>query len=203
MKEFITSKEQIAYKKGTTNIASSESENLYIPSSIYFFPTTFYVDLYASNSIEKRGDMSFFADMKCYKGGSDLKSYFVGTSFSEANEDDRINALNNLKNLIDDTYATTRNNSLIFGTLIYFGVYFAVNFFMALMIFLMSRGKNNPNNYLNLWHCIKIDWWACFCPGLLAMIMGFIFPSNATMFYVLFLAMRIVWLSTKELRPQY
>ena len=110
---------------------------------------------------------------------------------------------NNLKKLIDDTYKTTRKNSLIFGTLIYFGVYFAVNFFMALMIFLMTRGKNNPNNYLNLWHCIKIDWWACFCPGLLGLILGFVFPTNATMFYILFLGMRIIWLSTKELRPQY
>lgn len=203
MKEFIITKEALAYEKGTTNVAVSTSENIYIPSSIYFFPNAFYVDIFAANSIDKKAEMGFTTDMTRYEGPSDLKSYFVGTSFSQANEEDRINALNNLKTLIDDTYKTTRKNSLIFGTLIYFGVYFGVNFFMALMIFLMSRGKNNPNNYLNLWHCIKIDWWACLAPGILGLILGFIFPTNATMFYILFLAMRMVWLSTKELRPQY
>jgi len=164
---------------------------------------TFYVDLFASNSTEKKADMGFTADMKCYEGPSDLKAYFVGNSFSQDNEENRLAAVDNLKDLIDDTYATTRTSMMIWGTLIYLGVYFAVNFFMALMIFLMSRGKNNPNNYLNLWHCIKIDWWTCFCPGLLGLILGFLFPSNATMFYILFVAMRVVWLSTKELRPQY
>lgn len=206
MSAFVTAKESIKYIKGTTTVAQDGETNVYTPSSIYFFKSSFTMDIYASNTIDKKALMSNLADLNCLDysdNAGDLKAYFVGTSFDKTNRDNRLNSVKNLKEFINITYESTRTKSMWIGSLIYLGVYFGMNFFMVLMIFLMSRGKNNPNRVLNFWHCIKIDWWQCFCPGLLGMIFGFIFPAQATMFYVMFLALRTMWLTMRELKPQY
>ena len=201
--DFITAREAIKYTKGTIEVTASE-ENSYTPSSIYFFTNGFYVDIYGSNSITKKATMGFLSDLNCFDyDGGDLKAYFVGSSFDKTNKDNRIAAFEKLEEFIDVTYKTTKTKSMWLGSLLYLGIYAGVNFFMMLMIFLMSRGKNNPNNYLNFWQCIKIDWWASFCPGLLGMILGFIFLTNAVMIYVLLISMRIMWLTMREMRPQY
>lgn len=204
MSAFVTAKEILKYKKGTTTIASVNDEDVYTPSTIYFFETSFVMDVYASNTTNLVARMKSLADLNCFDyDGNDLKAYFVGTSFDKNNRDSRIEAYNKLVELLNVTYKTARNNDMWIGSLIYIGIYAGMNVFMILMIFIMSRGKNNPNNVLNFWHCIKIDWWACLCPGLLGMIIGFIWPSYATMIYVMLIAMRTMWLSMKELRPQY
>lgn len=202
MSTFIAAKNAVAYTKGTTNPTLS-GDNTYIPSSIYFFKNTFLMDIYASNSNTRQTVMSSFADLNCldYDGG-DLKAYFVGTSFNKDIRENRINAVNNLKEFLNTTYETTRTKQMWIGSLIYLGIYTAIQFFMVLMIFLMSRGKNNPNNYLTFWHCIKIDWWESLCPGLLGMIFGFIFSGSATTIYIMLITMRTMWLTMKELRPQ-
>mgnify|MGYP003296225624 CR=1 FL=1 len=200
---YVTDQEKVSYKKGTTQIAS-ENDDAYIPSSIYFFKNTFTMDIYASNSVEKKAIMSNLADLNCFDyDGSDLKAYFVGSSFDVNKKEDRVNSFNKFKDLIDTTYETTRTKSMWLGSLIYVGIYVAFNLIMALMLFIMSRGKNNPNNYLNFWHCIKIDFWASLCPGILGLIFGFIFSGSAVMIYVMLIAMRSMWLSMRELRPQY
>ncbi|MCQ2087526.1 MAG: hypothetical protein MJZ37_05615 [Bacilli bacterium] len=201
--KFITAKESIVYKKGTV-VPVGVNEEGYTPSSIYFFKNTFFLDIYASNSTTKKTSMMVLADMNCLDlADGNLKTYLCGSSFSKDNAENRITAVNNLKTLIDDTYETAKSKQMWLGSLIYLGVYTAVNFFMMLMIFLMSRGKNNPNNYLNFWTCMKIGMWTSFCPGLLGLILGFIFPGNAMMLYVMLIAMRTMWLTMKELRPTY
>lgn len=200
---FISEKHGIVYKKGTTQVASVNEEG-YTPSTVYFFQKTFFVEIFASNSTTPKAKMSILADMNCldYADGN-LKTYFCGASFNKDNNENKVAALNNLKTLIDDTYKTAKTKQMWLGSLIYLGVYAAINLFMMLMIFLMSRGKNNPNNYLTFWTCMKIGMWICFCPGLLGMILGFIFPGNAMMLYVMLIAMRTMWLTMRELRPQY
>lgn len=201
---FIQSKEGISYTKGTTTPLTVSSENSYTPSSIYFFKNTFYMDIYASNSTEKKAYMGFTSDLTCLDySGSDLKAYFCGASFDETNKDNRLAAVDKLKEFIDVTYQSYKTKSMWLGSLIYLGVYAGINFFMALMIFISSRGKNNPNNYLSFWTCIKIDWWASLCPGILGLILGFIFSSNAVMLYVMLIAFRSMWLTMREMRPQY
>ena len=37
---FVTTKEAITYKKGTTTVAAAGEENVYTPSSVYFFKNT-------------------------------------------------------------------------------------------------------------------------------------------------------------------
>lgn len=201
--QYITNKESISYLKGSTTVKALSEGEAYIPTTIYFFKNSFFVEIYGSNSTDRKAYMSFMSDLKCLDYSGDLRAYFCGSSFDKTNAENRTNSYNKLKEFIDITYGTTKKQTMWLGSLLYVGVYAGVNVFMALMIFLMSRGKNNPNNYLNFWQCIKIDWWESLAPGLLGLILGFIFTSNAVMIYVMLIAMRTMWLTTKELRPQY
>ena len=202
IEEFIKDREGIVYKKGTTAVARLDEDG-YTPSSIYFFKEGFCMDVYASNTKSLKTNMTFISDLKHldYNGG-DLKKYFVGDSFDKENKDNRIAAMDKLKEFIDITYKTAKTRAMWLGSLLYLGIYAGVNVFMILMIFLMSRGKNNPNRYLTFWTCTKIDWWESLCPGLLGLILGFIFTSQAVMIYVLLISMRTMWLTMREMRPQ-
>ena len=203
MSDFISLKEKIVYSKGTTTPITTDEAG-YTPTSVYFFKTGFYVGIFASNTTTKKVGMTFISDLNCldYDGG-DLKVYFNGASFDKTNAEARLNSLNKMKEFIDITYKTDKIKNMWLGSLLYFGIFAGVNLFMILMIFLMSRGKNNPNRYLTFWTCTKINWWESFCPGLLGLITGFIFASQAVMIYVLLISMRTMWLTMRELRPVY
>ncbi|MBR6226573.1 MAG: hypothetical protein IKQ78_05150 [Bacilli bacterium] len=91
----------------------------------------------------------------------------------------------------------------------YTGIAFAINvglvFLYGLLIFLMTRGKKtNPFHVLTFWQTQKISYWESLAPGILSLI-GFIpLFANFTMFLFLFLmGARTMWMSTRQLRPQY
>ena len=83
------------------------------------------------------------------------------------------------------------------------GIFAFFVFFMGLMIFIMTRGKNNPYRIYTFWMTQKMAYWAAFTPGLLAMILGFFMSGSILQFLFIFLfGMRVMWLSMKTLRPQ-
>ena len=102
-----------------------------------------------------------------------------------------------------DSYLAIKNKSLVVSTFMYWGIYAGLTLFLGLLIFLLTRGKRNFNNYLKWYECLAISGWASFTPGLLGMIMGFILTSYAIMFFILFMGVRIMWLSMKQLSPTY
>ena len=90
------------------------------------------------------------------------------------------------------------------NTGIYLGVYAGLILFLGLMVFLLTRGKNNINRTMNFWVCQKVAWWSSFTPGLLALPLGFLLASNilGQMTFIVLLSIRVMWLSMRQLRPQ-
>ncbi len=82
-------------------------------------------------------------------------------------------------------------------------IFVALTFILGLTVFLMTRGKRNPFNTYSFWDGQKIAYWASFTPALLGMILSFIIPSWAILFFIFLFGMRIMWMSMKSLRPQY
>lgn len=88
----------------------------------------------------------------------------------------------------------------------YTGIAFAINvgatFLLGLMVFLMTRGKSNPFRIYTFWDSQKIAYHASMAPALLSLL-GFIpLLSNFGLFlYMLLFGVRIMWMSTKSLRP--
>ena len=76
-------------------------------------------------------------------------------------------------------------------------------FFMGLMIFIMTRGKNNPYRIYTFWMTQKMSYWGAFTPALLGMIIGFFVSNQILQFlFIILFGFRIMWLSMKTLRPQ-
>lgn len=88
----------------------------------------------------------------------------------------------------------------------YSGIALAINvglvFLFGLMIWLMTRGKQNPYHDFNFLDAQKISWWSASAPALLSLI-GFIpfFASFAMFLFLFLMGMRTMWMSTRTLRP--
>lgn len=88
----------------------------------------------------------------------------------------------------------------------YTGIAYAINFglifLFGLMVFLMTRGKNNPFREYTFLDGLKIAAWASICPALLSLAGFLSLFAKYSMFIFLFLmGMRMMWMSTRTLRP--
>lgn len=117
----------------------------------------------------------------------------------------RVKTMKQFVYLNNEVYLNQKTRTKWANTGIYAGIYAGVIVFLGLMVFVLTRGKNNPFKYLNIWHCQKIAWWAAFTPAILGMILAFVFSGNmiGQMAFILLISLRVMWLSMKQLRPVY
>ncbi len=104
--------------------------------------------------------------------------------------------------LFNDSWKSTRNYTMWTQTAIWLSIYIGVTFFMGLMIFVITRGKANPNNTFTFWQSQKASYWAAITPAILGLIMGFWITRFAMIGYLIFFAIRILWMSFRTLRPR-
>jgi len=109
--------------------------------------------------------------------------------------------LMNFKDFLHDGFISTRTNM----TWVWFGMTCAINgglmLLMGLVVFLMTRGKNNPNRKITFLQSYGISTWSSTSPAILSLILGFIIPSYAIMFFVITYGFRVMWMSMRQLRP--
>ncbi len=214
--------EETLYIEGTNTIyeeeentssssSSSEEVVLYRPSFMIYYPDGLYSAIVRPNSstiyASTGGDWkhheptkNFLKDMLSVDG----KEPTVDNEESLRKDSVYIESVyDNWKHTFNLIYLTGKNNSLLINSLVFEAIYVALSFFMGLMIFLLTRGKRNYYRYLSFIKCQNINAWASFMPGLLAMILGFMIPQYAVMFFIILLGLRTMWLSMRQLRPQY
>ena len=205
------------YISGTATIVDP-NENLeevtyYRPSFIVLFTEGSYEYVAKGKTTEMAAQQS--GDWKKTPVGTNLlervltvEGYTLPTNADEAETLVRNGAyvssvLNNWKGVYNEAYQTTKSDALVFQSLLFLGIYALLVLFLGLMIFLLTRGKKIPFIYLNIWVCEKIAMWASLCPGILAMILGFMFANYAVMFFIILVGLRTMWLTMKQLRPAY
>jgi len=120
-----------------------------------------------------------------------------GTEYADYQE----KILNNWKNFFDDAYGGVKFTRLWQTTGLMLAINTVLGFFMSLLIFVMTRGKNNPNRTMTFGESLKIGSWVLLSPAIIAMIVGLLFPNFAQMAFVLLVGLRMMWLSSKTLRP--
>ena len=85
------------------------------------------------------------------------------------------------------------------------GVISAVNvgiiLIMSFMVWVLTRGKNNPYRIFTVWEAFKIVFWASLTPAILTAGLGFLIKTFASTIFPLLLGVRVMWLSMKSLRP--
>lgn len=215
IKSFVTMLEDRTYKSGTTELYTKQDKNdttvVYKPSYIILYPQGIVMAVYAENSTTVAASSYGGSDWKRFEKNVDIigsLSNVFNENGSELDYDLRNSTytegvLNNWKKTFNLTYENRKILNFWATSGIYYGIYLGLTVFMGLLIFLLTRGKKNPYNYLSILTCEKIEAWICFAPAILGMIVGFIFANFAVMAYIMLLGLRTMWLTMKQLRPQY
>ena len=84
---------------------------------------------------------------------------------------------------------------------IWLGVYVGMTMIYGFLIWLMTRGKDNPYRSYTLWQTQKIAYWAALCPAILSLILGFMWSAYIQMYFIFLFGFRVMWMSMKTLRP--
>ena len=111
--------------------------------------------------------------------------------------------LENWKTVYNKAYNKLKNRNFWMITGIFYAIFVVLNLFMGLMLWLLTRGKRNPNRGLKLHTCLSIAGWTCFMPGLLALILGFLIPAAQQIAFIMLIGLRTMWLAMRQLNPKY
>ena len=199
-----------AKKKGAVN-----PKSFYYPSYIVLFKDSFnVVCCYGEKAVA--GSTSGAADYKKVPANAacletlltvedkDGKSVVPeGATIAEkmANEKYYNGVLANFKKFLNKSYLASKAKTTMITCLFSLAVFFGLSLIMGFLMWVMTRGKNNPNNYFSLWLCMKLEARLALAPGLITFVLGFLLASYAQMIFILTLGMRVMWISMKELRP--
>ena len=195
------------YANGSTTI-SVESENVYRPSYMILFKNGVYVAIYGNNST-KAINYSYSGDFKTMKAGNDYLTQLLTVKDKQGNavsasiiNDDYVNGVyKNYKKFLDKSYETLKIKNTWVTSAIYLGIFFGLSIIMGFLMWLLTRGKNNPNNYYTPWLTMKIQARLGLAPALITLIVGFFLTSYAPMIFIMTVGLRVMWVSMKELRP--
>ena len=179
-----------------------EGYTLYQPSYIVLGKSTMSVYLYKSGTTTQAASSYSGLTWNTMKKGDILVDVLnVDPELQNLKKTEAI--FNKWKSIFNTTYDEARLISIRNITLIYTGVYAGLILFLGLLLFLLTRGKNNVFRSLSFFTCQKIAWWASFTPAVLGMIVGWIFSTNVIgqMGFIVFVSLRAMWLSMRQLRP--
>ena len=176
---------------------------MYSPSYLLLFKEGFYSKIYKTNSTTAGSSTYTGYNWKNAKFDELLTDILTVANVEQdvANMQYVNGVLDNFKDVANNAYKEQKNYTFWFQSGLYYGIYIALGIFMGLMLFVLTRGRNNPNRNLNLWVGIKISWWIDFTPGLLAMILGFVWSAAAGLAYIVLMGLRTMWLSMRSLNP--
>ena len=191
-----------------TKQATTETEGIYTPSYMIIFPDSFYMVVYASNST-KVVTSSFTGDFKTMAATqTGLKELLTvtdkeGNAVAQnlLNEDYTNGVLKNFKKVLDKSYESSKVVNVWGTSGIYLGIFFGLSVVMGFLMWILTRGKNNPNNYFTPWLTQKIEARLALSPAIITLIAGFFLTNQAPLFFILTLGLRVMWISMKELRP--
>ena len=167
-------------------------------SYFIFTPDTVYMHIVDPNNHD-----SVKVNLMCinaYKkvGENALKeSYSAGADKTETIQ----NTWGNWKTLIRQLYNQTRLRAAGMQLGIMSAINVGIVLIMGFMVWVLTRGKNNPYRIFNVWECYKIVAWSALSPAILTSGLGFLIKTFASTIFPLLLGVRVMWLSMKSLRP--
>ncbi|MCQ3035538.1 MAG: hypothetical protein MJ248_04930 [Bacilli bacterium] len=107
----------------------------------------------------------------------------------------------NTKSFFTTSYKSTVATSTWQTGLIVLGINYGVTLFMGLMVFILTRGKQNPFRVYTFWETQKIAYWATVAPAVLALGVGFLLSQFSQIAFAMLLGIRVMWMAMKTLKP--
>lgn len=144
-----------------------------------------------------------------YEGlkGKSLLSLCPDSSIDSSSQDYVTAVRDNYRALLNKGYEATKVEASWKNVGILSGINAGIVLLLGLVLFLVTRGRNNPYRMITFWEAQKIAYWEVMAPAILSLVLGFIMASSSTysiaMFSFLFLyGMRIMWTSMKSFSAQ-
>lgn len=192
---------------GTTT-PSSEKTGVYHSNYMILFTDSIYVRIYGNNN-STAITSSFNGDFKTIEPNNDCLATLLkvtnkdgATITPSITNDDYVNGVYaNFKKFLNRSYDTLKVKNTWVTVGVYASIFFGLNILMGIVMWLLTRGKNNPNNYFNPWMTVQIQARLGVAPALIAMIAGFFLVNQTALFYIITIGLRVMWISMKELRP--
>lgn len=169
-------------------------------SYVIFTENTVYISVLDPNSPDGNKPKARFACIDAYKKleRNDLRDLLKdGSTLTEKVN----NTWDNFKGVIRKLYRQTRLKTAGVQLGISSAINVGVTLIMGFMVWVLTRGKNNPYRLFTVWQCFATGFWASFTPGLLTVGLGFLIKNFASMLFPLLLGVRVMWLTMKSLRP--
>ena len=193
-------------KRWNKDAVAEEGKSYNQPSYFIAFKDTIYVcvgyegKLFAASSggnfskiAAKENCLAWLLEVRTDKGA------IVAPSMINAEYTDGV--VKNLKKALNETYNSVKYVNAFATAGIFLGVCAGLTIFMGFLMWIMTRGKNNPNNYFSPWLTIKISARLALSPAIITFVVGLFLPQYASMLFILALGLRVMWISMKELRP--
>lgn len=200
----------IKYKVNTTDkldaVNDPEGTKYYSPTYMIAFKDTIYVVVCYQ---DKAVAASMGGNYSNIKPNSTLLATLLTVKDKEgntieaniANLDYCNGVLKNFRSFLNKTYDAIKYKNTFTTSGIYAAIFLGLSLFMGLLMWIMTRGKNNPNNYFTLWLCMKVEARLGLAPALITLVLGLFLTQYASMIFILTLGLRVMWISMKELRP--
>ena len=194
--------------KSKTRVADTEKENVYSPSYIVLFKNGLYVCINGANQTKAIAS-SYSGDFKTMKSTTTGLTDLLKVTDKEGNNiaqdirnDDYANGvLKNFKAILNKSYESLKIQNMFGTTGIYIGIFAGASILMGFLMWILTRGKNNPNNYYTPWLTAKIEARLGLSPAIITLVVGFFLTSQVPLIFILTLGLRVMWISMKELRP--
>ena len=195
------------YNEGTTTLNPEETKTgVYRPSYMILFKDSVHVVI---NKGVKTVTTSLGGDYKTLKATENYLTVLLDVKDKEGNavaksltNDEYTDGVyKNYKKFLDKSYDTLKIKNTFATSGIYLGIFFGVSVLMGFLMWVLTRGKKNPNNYFSPWLTMKIEARLSLAPALITLVAGFFLTNYAPMIFIMTLGLRVMWISMKELRP--
>ena len=143
------------------------------------------VEAYGQNAYKKVGKDDF------------RNSYVKGSTSKETNE----KTWENWKLLIRHLTNQTRLKNAGVQIGLVSGINSVIVLIMGFMVWILTRGKNNPYRLFTVWNGFATAFWCALSPAILTLGLGFLLKNFSSMLFPLLLGVRVMWLTMKSLRP--
>ena len=200
--------DNVKYRVSTNDkYVDGDEVDYYIPSYLILYKSGIYSKIYKTNTKTAAASSATFLNLSLdWKNTSNmdlLKTTLEVEGITPNKNDARYVAgvFNNWKDVFNTAYKYQKMIYFWAYSGLYYGIYLVLSIFMGLMMFILTRGKRNPNRNLTFWITCKISAWIAFSPAVLAMIVGFFWNAAAGIGFIVLFGLRTMWLSMRQLGP--
>lgn len=195
---FDTKNTGITFNEAASSLLSNDSS---IKSIIFFGTSQYTIYVYDSSSTLKCSSVGGYNHMDDISSFKDYLKEETSSLTSVSKIKEQI--MTNLYAFTDLGYLDYRTNQVLLSVGLLLAINLGITLIVMIILFIMTRGKNNPNRILKFYEVMGISFFLTLSPAIISLILGFIIGSSfqiMAMMFVMAYGLRAMYLSMKYLK---